>query len=167
MVGETKFPFGQYEGKSIACIALTDYPYLAYMHPKIRVEYLRHEVSRVRKALNSFASVYKCLGNCEKPAERFSFAQDSMRHTWDITDPWWFCADDKCAKSTGLDGPQLFLPVKYDTILKFALNGEYQQSRRDMLSFLDVLNGISGFKGSRTEKNCNKFIDDLVRQTGA
>jgi hypothetical protein len=92
---------------------------------------------------------------------------DSMRGTWILDDPYWFCASDKCARSTGLDGPQMFLPIKYDTILNFALNGIHQQSRRDMLSFLGVLNDIAGFKGNKTEKNCNKFIDDLVRQTGA
>ncbi len=167
MVGETKFPFGQYHGKSIALIALTDYPYLAYMHQKLTAPYLHNETSRVRKALNSFTPVFKCEGGCGKIPTRFSFAEDSMRHTWIIDDPWWFCADDKCAKSTGLDGPQLFLPMKYDTILKFALGGSYQQSRTEMLSFLDVLNDLAGFRGRKTEAKCNKFIDDLVRQTGA
>ncbi|MEM2916371.1 MAG: hypothetical protein QXT19_03390 [Candidatus Woesearchaeota archaeon] len=167
MVGETPFPFSKYKGKSIAYIALTDYPFLAFIHDKIKIPSLRYEVSRVRKALNSFTPVYNCMGNCGNLPTRFSFATDSMRHTWVIDDPYWFCTSDTCAHSTGLDGPQLFLPIKYDSILKFALGGIYRQSRKDMLAFHKVLNDISGFKGTPNEQSAQEFIDDLVRKTNA
>jgi len=167
MVGETRFPYGKYAGKSIAQIALTDYPYLAYIHTTIKKPSLQNEVARVRKALNTFTPVRKCLGNCGRLPTRYSFAMDNTRGTWILDDPWWFCESEKCANSTGLDGPRLFLPIKYDTILHFALGGRYRQPRTAMLSFLRELNEMAGFNIRATEQNCNRFIDDLVRQTGA
>lgn len=165
MVGEARFPFGKYSGKSIALVALTDYPYLAYICDKITTNSLRKEASRVLFALDNFEPQVECEAKCGQKATRFSIAY--VDGAWEIDYPYWFCQKEECWNKIPGVGARCEEPIKYSSMLPYALNGPRQQSRKKIIEFQNFLNIAAGFKGVLNEQSAQKFIDDLVKKTKA
>ena len=158
--------FGKYRGQGVSRIALSDYPYLAWLDGKVQIRPLRDRIIRARKALNGFTSKSKCNGvkDCAQTPTRFSIAYHGGY--WLIDDAYAFCGSDKCWDSTGLDGPRVARPIKYDSMLRYALGGNEQQTKIQVEQFQTILNHHAGFNDKKTEQNCKKFIDDLIREVG-
>jgi len=165
MVGESPFPFPKYRGKSIAHIALLDYPYLAWASDKLYERLLRKEVGRVLFALDSFEPQIECYNECGQKATRFSIAYADR--DWLVDDAYWFCPSEKCWSRPGSEGPRCEEPIKFSAMLTYALGGARQQSRARVLKFQEILNSCAGFRGVLNEQSAQKFIDDLVRKTKA
>lgn len=155
-----RFPFGQYISKSVECIALTDYPYLAWIAQKgIRNYGLKASVERTRGALNNFTVEAQCQ-TCKSTARNLSITTTEGR--WYVEGAYLFCEKKDCYTATGLDSPQRIVPIRFDAMLAFGKQPDYA-----MRQFQDLLNRCAGFEGKKTESRCSQFIDDLVRKQRA
>jgi hypothetical protein len=155
-----RFPFGEYNGKSAAYVALTDYQYLGWIRQQgIKSPALRRSAEYVRNALNCFCTDKLCT-TCKAPAKNLSFARGDGR--WLVEDAYLFCEKKDCWTATGLDGPQIIKPIAFDTMLEFPCQPKYARD-----GFQDLLNRCVGFEGRRTNERCDAFIDDLTRKNAA
>ncbi len=153
------FPFGKYEGRSVAYVALHDYSWLGWIDREgIKSPRLKRETDRARKALNAFTPVKKCE-NCKQTARVFSIV-GNMRE-WNIEGSYLYCEKRDCQNSSGYEGMRMIEPIKYDTLLLFA-GEEWREPNYIIKRFQKLLNECAGIEGNLTENKCNTFIDSLV-----
>ncbi|MBI4451503.1 hypothetical protein HY642_06010 [Candidatus Woesearchaeota archaeon] len=156
-------PFGRYNGKSVAAIALSDYSYLCWAQTIVHKQSVLHDIERSRFALNNYAPQGQCY-TCKAPPKVVSIAAGNGE--WLIESAYLFCDSKRCQDSTGLDGPRAIKPIKHDTLLAFSQSGD-REPKYAIKRFQERLNELAGFTGRRTRDRCEQFLEDLITKLQA
>lgn len=162
------FPFGKYAGKPVEYVAMKDYPYLAWINPKIGKPSLRKRVEDVRHSLNSFQPAKDCEHCQASPASNLSilsaesnFTHEGMSVRWDLGGAYLICSSGTCQTYAG-NRLRLLEPIRLDALLRFTGDSaECIQPRKDVRALQDTLLECAGFTGRKTEARCIDFIRDL------